>query len=230
MSNKKKKDLDNSYMPYLDPANYADYITNEEIPQDELRNDPQISNGYTKIPNNQNVNNIYPNSANNYPKSSNSPNNLPNTNNTSGNMNYNTSASNNMPNNMNYNASNNMGMPNNMSGNMNNNMGMPNNMSGNMNNNMGMPNNMSGNMNNNMGWNMNNNMGIPNFSCNQNMPPNVLMMIPGVICHNTMQGMPVVMPSTMPPSIFPTPYGSSNMTMQGIPQNTNIEEFDEEEM
>ncbi|EQL10976.1 putative spore coat assembly asparagine-rich domain protein [Clostridioides difficile CD88] len=43
MSNKKKKDLDTSYMPYLDPANYADYITNEEIPQDELRNDPQIS-------------------------------------------------------------------------------------------------------------------------------------------------------------------------------------------
>ncbi|EQI33126.1 hypothetical protein QOU_3648, partial [Clostridioides difficile Y202] len=72
-------------------------------------------------------------------------------------------------------------------------MGMPNNMSGNMNNNMygntGMPNNMNSNM----GYNMNNTMGIPNFSCNQNMPPNVLMMIPGVICHNTMQGMPVVM-------------------------------------
>ncbi|MCC0686297.1 hypothetical protein KGF39_18540, partial [Clostridioides sp. ZZV14-6345] len=110
--------------------------------------------------------------------------------------------------------------------NMNNNMGMPNNMSGNINNNMygntGMPNNMSGNI--------NNNMGIPNFSCNQNMPPNVLMMIPGVICHNTMQGMPVVMPSTMPPNIYPTPYGSSNMSIQGIPQTTNIEEFDEEEM
>ncbi|MCE0710875.1 hypothetical protein LWE82_01180 [Clostridioides difficile] len=184
MSNKKKKDLDTSYMPYLDPANYADYITNEEIPQGELRNDPQISNGYTKVPNNQNINNLYPNNINNYPKSSNSPNNLPNTNNTSGNMNYNTSATNNMPNNMNSN----------------------------------------------MGYNMNNTMGIPNFSCNQNMPPNVLMMIPGVICHNTMQGMPVVMPSTMPPNIYPTPYGSSNMSMQGIPQATNIEEFDEEEM
>ncbi|MBY1629098.1 hypothetical protein M1H66_13665, partial [Clostridioides difficile] len=130
------------------------------------------------------------------------------------------------PNNMNSN----MGMPNNMSNNMNSNMGMPNNMSGNMNNNMygntGMPNNMNSNM----GYNMNNTMGIPNFSCNQNMPPNVLMMIPGVICHNTMQGMPVVMPSTMPPNIYPTPYGSSNMSVQGIPQATNIEEFDEEEM
>ncbi|MGO0916445.1 hypothetical protein ACTPEM_25595, partial [Clostridioides difficile] len=42
-------------------------------------------------------------------------------------------------------------------------------------------------------------------------------------CHNTMQGMPVVMPSTMPPNIYPTPYGSSNMSVQGIPQATNIE-------
>ncbi|HBG4777730.1 TPA: hypothetical protein KQF00_004295, partial [Clostridioides difficile] len=50
------------------------------------------------------------------------------------------------------------------------------------------------------------------------------------ICHNTMQGMPVVMPSTMPPNIYTTPYGSSNMSTQGIPQTTNIEEFDEEEM
>ncbi|MBH7463140.1 hypothetical protein I6A37_11520, partial [Clostridioides difficile] len=114
--------------------------------------------------------------------------------------------------------------------NMNSNMGMPNNMPNNMNSNMGMPNNVPNNMNSNMGYNMNNTMGIPNFSCNQNMPPNVLMMIPGVICHNTMQGMPVVMPSTMPPNIYPTPYGSSNMSIQGIPQATNIEEFDEEEM